>query len=127
MPKSPQYVVAVMRHKGKWVFVRHEERDTYELPGGRIEQNETPLEAMKREIYEETGAKEYTLEFVCTYGVERDGDKTHGMLYFAQVEKFGKLPNFEIAQRIYADNMPKEMTYPEIQPLLMEKVFEWRE
>ena len=32
-----RFAVIVARHRGKWVFCKHRERDTYELPGGHRE------------------------------------------------------------------------------------------
>lgn len=49
-------VVIVSNYKGKWIYCKHKERDSWEIPGGHIEDGETPLEAAKRELYEETGA-----------------------------------------------------------------------
>ena len=37
----------------------HKERDTWESPGGHIDEGETPLEAAERELYEETGAIDF--------------------------------------------------------------------
>ena len=41
---------------------RHRERDTWEMQGGHIEANETPLEAARRELYEESGALEFIMQ-----------------------------------------------------------------
>ena len=35
---------------------------SWKLPGGRLEENETPQEGLSREIYEETGIKKYNIE-----------------------------------------------------------------
>ena len=40
-----RFAVIVARHRGKWVFCKHWERDTYELPGGHREPGEGILEA----------------------------------------------------------------------------------
>ena len=34
----------------------------WKLPGGRLEENETPQEGLSREIYEETGIKQYNID-----------------------------------------------------------------
>lgn len=48
---SLTYVVIAARYNGKWVLVRHRERDTYEVPGGHIETGEDYLAAAKREFH----------------------------------------------------------------------------
>lgn len=50
-----KYVVVLSEYNGKIVLSRHKERKTRETQGGHIEQGETPLDAAKRELYEESG------------------------------------------------------------------------
>lgn len=54
-----EIAVIAARSKDKWVFCRHKQRDTWEMPGGHREQGETIDEAAKRELWEETGALEF--------------------------------------------------------------------
>lgn len=42
---------------------RHNDRSIWETQGGHIEENETPLETAKRELFEEFGVIEYS---ICT-------------------------------------------------------------
>ena len=49
------FAVIVARTDGKWVFCKHKERETFEIPGGHREKGEAIDEAAKRELYEETG------------------------------------------------------------------------
>ncbi|MCM1217782.1 MAG: NUDIX domain-containing protein [Lachnospiraceae bacterium] len=57
-----KFVVVLSRYNGKILLSRHKERTTWETQGGHIEPGETPLEAAKRELYEESGALEYKIE-----------------------------------------------------------------
>ena len=54
-----KFAVIIAKADGKWVFCKHKERDTYEVPGGHRETGENILDTAKRELYEETGALEY--------------------------------------------------------------------
>jgi len=60
--KPPDYVTALTRtEEGKFIVLRQyrpaAEDYTFELPSGHIEDGETPVQAMKRELKEETGSE----------------------------------------------------------------------
>ena len=80
-----RFAVTVCRHEEKWVYCQHRQRESFEIPGGHIEPGENPEKAARRELYEETGALDYTLQPVGVYGVEKDGVEDFGALYFAQI------------------------------------------
>ena len=65
-----QFAVVIARTDGKWVFCRHKERDTYEIPGGHRERGEDILTAAERELREETGAVDFTIQPICAYSVK---------------------------------------------------------
>jgi len=126
-----KFAVVISRNQGKWVFCRHKDRDTYEVPGGHREAFEDITEAAKRELKEETGAVEYELTPLCVYSVcgeTRDGEyleeESLGMLYFAEIYSFEEELHHEIAEIIMTEQLPEHWTYPLIQPVLMEKVKE---
>lgn len=64
------FAVILARTEGKWVFCKHRERDTYEVPGGHREKGEFILETARRELREETGAIDFRLKPVCAYSVK---------------------------------------------------------
>lgn len=117
-----KFAVIVSKHNGKWVFCKHKERSTYECPGGHREENEAIEQAAKRELWEETGAKDYMLKRVCVYSVLDDNTETFGALYYADIFSFEELPQLEIEKIEFFDDLPTSWTYPEIQPFLLEKV-----
>ncbi|MCU0460542.1 MAG: NUDIX domain-containing protein [Bacteroidales bacterium] len=120
------YSVIAARYKGKWLFVRHCDRATWEIAGGHIEEGESPFHAAGRELTEETGAKEFDLECVATYSVEQEGRTGYGRLFFANVLKLGQIPDkSEIAEVKLMDHLPDDLTYPDIQPNLFAKVLEF--
>lgn len=117
-----KYAVIASRYEGQWVYCKHKERDTFEVPGGHREQGETIVECAKRELYEETGAVAFELIQIGVYSVVRGDIETFGMLFFAEISELGKLPDMEIEQVSFFDEIPEKLTYPLIQPKLVEKV-----
>lgn len=116
-----KYSVIIPLYEGKLVLVKHEERETLELPGGHIEKGETAEMAAKRELYEESGATSFELIYLCDYSVERDGDLNYGSVFMAAINKFGDLPNFEMEDKILVEEIPSNLTYPEIQGEFIKK------
>ena len=45
-----EFAVIISKTKGKWIFCKHKERDTFEVPGGRRESGEKIEEAAVREL-----------------------------------------------------------------------------
>ena len=76
--KTIEVVAAIIRKENKIFATQRgygEWKDWWEFPGGKIEEGETPKEALKREIREELSAEISVDEFLCT--VEHDYPKFH--------------------------------------------------
>jgi 8-oxo-dGTP diphosphatase len=116
-----EFAVIIARHRGRWVLCRHRERDTLEVPGGHREIGESPAEAASRELREETGATAFSLKPVCFYSVESSEGVRFGQLFCAQIDRFGAALEHEIGEVILSDDLPQNWTYPQIQPLLVER------
>ena len=122
-----KFAVIISKTEGKWVFCRHRERSTYEVPGGHREPGETILETAKRELQEETGAVEFEIKPICVYSVtgktkvnKTDADTSYGMLYYADIFSFEELHS-EIEEILITDSLVENWTYPLIQPKLLEE------
>lgn len=122
------YSVISAKFDDKWIFVRHNKRSTWEIAGGHIEAGETSSEAAERELMEETGALKFDLECIATYSVTINGETGWGSLYIAAVSEIGPIPDIsEIAEMRLSDNLPENLTHPDIQPYLFRKTLEYFE
>lgn len=120
-----KFAVIFAETEGKYVFCKHKQRDTWEIPGGHREPGEDILDTAKRELYEETGAVDFDIKPICVYSVAEEGisgsKETFGMLYYAEIRKFEKELQSEIEKIQITDQLPDKWTYPEIQPVLIKE------
>lgn len=122
-----KFAVIISKTNGKWVFCKHKERETYEVPGGHREKDESISDTAKRELKEETGAVDFTIQPICVYSVkgktrvsENVADETYGMLYIADIFSFEAIDS-EMEKIIISDKLVENWTYPLIQPKLIEE------
>lgn len=122
-----KFAVIIAKTSGKWVFCKHRERDTFEVPDGHREDGEEILETAKRKLKEETGAVVFNIKPICVYSVkgktrvnENLSDETFGMLYVADIVSFEELHS-EIEKILITDELVDNWTYPLIQPKLLEE------
>lgn len=125
-----KFAVIMAKYDGRWIFCKHRERETYEIPGGHREENEIILDTAKRELQEETGAIEFKIEPISIYSVieknsiNSNGNETFGMLFYAEIHTIKKILENEIEKIELFEKIPVNLTYPEIQPYLYNKVIE---
>ncbi|MGE5652727.1 MAG: NUDIX hydrolase [Bacillota bacterium] len=112
------FAVIGAQFAGQWVFVRHRERQTWEIPGGHREAGEAIAQTAARELVEETGASDFTIEPLSEYSVMRGDQVSYGRLFLANIRRLGSLPESEIGQVELFRTMPSQLTYPLIQPFL---------
>ena len=110
--KLLKFSVIISKHDGKWVLCKHKERNTYEIPGGHREPNETIYETAMRELSEETGALQFDIAPICVYSVtgktrvNQTGEETYGMLFFADIQTFESVLHSEMENVFFFDTLP---------------------
>ncbi|WP_448903496.1 NUDIX hydrolase [Eubacterium sp.] len=120
-----EFAVIISKSNGKWVFCKHKERDTFEVPGGHRENGEKIEDTAVRELKEETGAVDFNIKPVCVYSVkgktrvnENVAKESFGMLYAAEIFSFEEIHS-EIEKIVLSDDLIRQWTYPLIQPKLI--------
>ncbi len=125
-----EFVVIFTKYKDKWVYCWHKKRESFEHPAGHVEVNESPLQAAKRELYEETGITDCDIIPLWDYEYiwEDNKGQNNGRVYLAVVHSLGSIPESEMDRIELFDNVPENYTYKredEIRDLIMvEKI--WR-
>ena len=102
-------VICVSKYKDQYVFSYNKKRNGWEIPGGHIEKGETWKDAVKREMYEETGATKIDVEPICVYKIS-----TFGLLCYCEILELEELPKeYEMEKIIFSNSLPDNLTFPE--------------
>ncbi len=116
------YVVMGARYRNQWIFVRHRDRQTWEMPAGHIEPGESADQAAVRELYEEAGVVNSSMEAICDYSVTVGKKTEYGRLYSVSVKEMEPQQEFEIQELQFSEKLPRSLTYPEVQTILFNRV-----
>ncbi|MFL0267963.1 NUDIX hydrolase [Candidatus Clostridium radicumherbarum] len=120
------FVDIVAKYRGQWVLCKGKSKGSWECPGGHIENGETPEQASKRELWEETGAIEFDIKPVGYYGAKgSDGvmesvEEVFGQIYYADIKVIGELPDFEIEKIELFKELPNNWTYSYAHPMFID-------
>ena len=113
-----KYVVVMSKYQGKILLSRHRDRTTWETQGGHIEPGETPMDAARRELYEESGAVDFDIRPVFDYWAGDENGGASGQVFAAVIRTLGAMPRSEMAEVRAFDEVPLNVTYPAITPEL---------
>ena len=115
-----KYTVLLSKYEDKYILIRNRSRTIWELPGGKREEDESILQSAGRELFEETGAVEFELTPIGIYSI----NESFGMVYFADVIELGELPDFEIEEIRFVEELPEGLNYGNVYYELFDK---WKE
>jgi 8-oxo-dGTP diphosphatase len=75
------------------VLTRHRRRG-WEVPGGKVDRGETPVDAAHRELFEETGVKTESLRWIGQYVIHSvdKGKPTVKNIYIGKVQEWNEIP-----------------------------------
>ena len=118
MLKSYKYVVIIAKYCNKWILCKHKKRDTWETAGGHIESGETPLDAARRELFEETGAVSFDIKPIFDYWAGDEISWANGMVLYAEIRELNDIPESEMEKIECFETLPLNLTYQDITPKL---------
>ncbi|MGX9902269.1 NUDIX hydrolase [Arthrobacter sp. SA17] len=91
--------LAVMTHQGKVLMIFNRWRQEWELPGGMIDDGETPRQAAFREVLEETGVTVESLSFEARalFSLKRPDRLEYAAVYSTRLDALPELRTNEEA------------------------------
>ena len=82
--------------------------------------------AAGRELMEETGARKFILECINTYSVKHNGVIRTGKLFFSDILELAEIEDKdEIEECISSSSLPGNLTFPEVQKSLFDRLEEF--
>ena len=109
------------RYREEWIFVRHHNRRSWEMPAGHIDPGESADQAAVRELFEEAGVVKSSIAHICDYSVMVGRKTEYGRLYGARVEELDPHLEYEIEELLFTVELPGHLTYPEVQSILFKR------
>lgn len=121
------HVVVFAIYKGQLLFTKHKIRGL-EWPGGKVEEEETPEEAARREVREETGGECSALSLIGQYKVYRN-EKEYFVknIYFTEISSLdnSKISGIDTEGAILLPLDVSPSLSSGYSPLVLDGVFEY--
>lgn len=94
-------IASVIKQNGKFLIAQRAKQDSlygkWEFPGGKMEEDETEQECLRRELFEEFGIKAEIGNYLCSSFFEHKGNLTE-MRAYSVVSYSGELQLFDHQQ-----------------------------
>ncbi|APH03986.1 RNA deprotection pyrophosphohydrolase [Bacillus weihaiensis] len=113
--KEPKHVWVVCRYKDEWLLTKHSDRGL-EFPGGKVEKNETAIDAAVREVKEETGGIVKDITYLGQYQVKGKEKVIVKNIYFAFIDSLEKQDGYfetfgPVLKKTIPDNVKLNQQY----------------
>jgi len=105
--------ILIFDKNGKLLIVKPNYQDHWLIPGGTIEENESPMQACKREIKEEIGVNIGKIDFLCVdykKGV-KENDESLQFIFYGGILSEKKIAKIKIPKDEISDYKFTEIKY----------------
>ncbi|MFW5985910.1 MAG: NUDIX domain-containing protein [Halanaerobiales bacterium] len=105
--------LVVIKYNGKYLLVFDKWKEQWEVPGGGIEEQETPRECAIRETFEETNQKIEDLNFIgiMKFLLQPDERTEYGALYSAEIKKLKEFKETDEIKKVVLWDMKEDIGY----------------
>ncbi len=110
--------------QGQFFMSHHHRRDTWELPSGKVDPGESPVQAAERELLEETGSRVDQLRPLGILLTQLGQVPGQGHLYWGEVIQRGNLPQGSEMDDVRAFS-PDRLPAPEQMSPVTRWVVQW--
>lgn len=98
--------VIFLNEKGEILIVKPSYRDHWSIPGGTVDDNESPKQACIREVKEETGLTIKEVGFLCIdYSPKESDEKNESLqfVFYGGIIKDANIPNIKLDNKELVD------------------------